>query len=261
MNENQAELTTVLEHDASGRILRFVKTVVPLAVAESMKAKALLRAEELKAATLLQDADSIIEKAQAPAPASERKPTAPAAPRPVTQQRAAPRAAAISSPDDVVPVRDATVPARQVAKLKRAQLEVERIRATIAETKALMAEAKALISKKTIEAATYAGKECGRASMKAALARIPASVPAGTRLEIEGKQFKAIICGAWQQLCDQKYCPTVHTHEFGQAFADAFAVGVQDAVAEFESTPRRYPAPQATDAGATQDDKLCQTEP
>ena len=254
MDANTAELTTVLEHDASGRILRFVKTVVTAAAAESMKAKALLRAEELKAATLLKDTDGWLEKAHAPAP-SEQKP-APAA-RPVPQQRTAPRVAPVASHDDdaVVPARDALVPARLVAEAKRkkAQLAAERKKLE-AERAELLATAKAFISKRTKEIATYVGTGVGRAFMQKALDAIPADTPPDAKLSVNVKPLEAAMQSTYKQLVEYKYCPTVTTAEFAKTFAEKFWLGVREAAADFESTPRHYPPRQAADAGdATQD--------
>jgi hypothetical protein len=171
MDPNSAELTTVLEHDASGRILRFVKTVVTAAAAESLKAKALLAAEEKKAAAILQDTDGWLAKAKSPGELATSTP-APAA-RPVPQQRAmAPVASRLQSEQNVQNVsRGGPVTLKANAEAKRratqAQLEAKRIQATIAETKALMAEAKALISARATKAGTYAGAQTGRDVAKA----------------------------------------------------------------------------------------------
>src|SRR5262249_12352659 len=153
--------------------------------------------------------------------------------------------------DAVVPARDALVPARVVAAAKRRKELAAQLAADlrqIKQAKADIAQAKVLIAKKTVEVATKAGKEVGRASMKAGLERIPATVPPGTKLPVNGEQLKAIMLSALQQLRDKKYYLTVHTQEFGQAFADAFVLGVHEAVAEFESTPRQYSPRQAIDA-------------
>jgi hypothetical protein len=115
MNANEAELVTVVSHSEDGRILQYIKNLIPVTEADRMKAAARLRAEEKKAAALVKDTDALVEKAahlpSTPAPAA----------RPVPQQRAAPRAPAVIAPaesaevDAVVPARDAVVPARLVA--------------------------------------------------------------------------------------------------------------------------------------------------
>jgi hypothetical protein len=254
MNANEAELVTVVAHTEDGRIFQYIKNLIPVTEADRMKAAARLRAEETKAAALVKDTDALVGKAHAPS-TSEQKP-APAA-RPVPQQRVAPRAPAVMAPaasdpvDAVVPARDAVVPARVAAAAKRRKQQDVQLAADVSQIKAALMEAKALISKKTVEAATYAGKEVGKAIMKKALDSIPADAPPGARLSVDLKQLEARLWSALQQLREQKYYPTVNTREFCVAFAKAGVVAVREAIAEFGFTPH-YPAPQAGDASATQ---------
>jgi hypothetical protein len=234
MNANEAELTVVLEHDASGRILRFVKTVIPLAAAESMKAKAVLAREEMKVAALLQDTDAVLERAHAPS-TSEPAAAAVAAARPVPQQRVARPPVSTRAPAASRPV---TLTAHAEAKRReQAQLDAQRIKAEIEATRR--------------EVGAFAGKEAGKAVMIQTLGILRATVPPGTKGYIEGKQIDLSMQETLQLL--HKRYPAVNTPEFNAAFAHAFTLGVHEAVAHFEANPAPAPAPQATDAGATQD--------
>jgi hypothetical protein len=227
MNEATAELTTVVSYSEDGRIHQFIKNLIPVTEADRMKAAARLRAEEKKAAALLENTDAILEKAHAPAPA-EQNPAPAARPAPVPQQRAVPRAPAVASPDDVVPARDALVPARVVAEAKRKRAQLEAGRKKQAE---VVAEAKALISAKTKEAATISGKAIGRAVMKDLIER----VPAGSMAANVDKSLDEIMGRSLQQLREHKWYPTVSYPEFGETFAKAYWIGAAEAVAEFNS--------------------------
>jgi hypothetical protein len=250
MNANEAELVTVIAYSEDGRISQFIKNLIPVTEADRMKAAARLRAEERKAAELVKDTDALVGKAAHLPP--EQKPTAPAAARPAQKtvpQRAVSRAPIAAADEDVVATaRDATIPARVVAERKK--LEAARGE--------LLSQAKALISKKTVEHATYAGKEIGTAVMKAALENIPADAPPGTKLSVNLEWLDAMSWKALQRLRDIKYCATVHTREFLLAYAKAFVSGCREVIAELGFT-QHFPASQAPDAGATQDDK-CQPE-
>jgi hypothetical protein len=264
MND-QCELTTVISHLPDGRIHQFVKTPIRLAEAEQMRVKALVAAEEFKAKALLEHTGALLEKAHAPresaGDATSKLATASAA-RPVPQQRVAPRAAPAASPDDVVPARDAVVPARVVAAAAKKRKEQDAQLATLRrEHETFVAQAKTFISKRTREIATYVGTGVGRAFMQKALDSIPADTPPTAKVSVDGKSLEAAMQSTYKQLVEYKYCPTVTTREFAQTFAEAFMLGVREAAAVFQSTPRHYPPHQAADAGATQDDKLtCQTE-
>jgi hypothetical protein len=252
MNANEAELVTVVSHSEDGRILQYIKNLIPVTEADRMKAAARLRAEEKKASALVKDTDALVEKAHAPA-TSEQKPAAAA--RPV---RALPRPSVPPTPPIARPV---TLTAHAEAKRKQAKIAAARkefyadmaqLKADLAQARADIAEGKALISKKTIEVATDAGKECGRRVMKKALDGIPADTPPEATLSVNGKALQAAAEQMYKHLCAANYYWTVKSAEFAQTFAEAFMLGVREAAAEFESTPRQYPPRQADDAGETQ---------
>jgi hypothetical protein len=254
MNPNEAELVTITSHLPDGRIHQFVKTPIRLAEAEQMKVKARLEAEEFRAKTLLQSTDAVLASVEKPAPAP-----APAA-RPAPQQRAIPRAPAVMARaegdpvDAVVPARDAVVPAHVVAADKKRKEKQEQLAALRREHEAFKAEALAFFSKKTREIATYVGTGVGRAFMQKAIDSIPADTPPTAKVSVDGTSIEAAMQSTYKQLVEAKYCPTVKTKQFAQTFVEAFMVGVRETAAKFESTPRQYPARQATDAGdATQD--------
>jgi hypothetical protein len=263
MDPNQAELTTVLEHDASGRILRFVKTVVTAAAAESMKAKALLRAEEMKAAALVRDTSALVERAHSNDASTHHLEKTPVAARPVPQQRAVPRAPAVTAPaesgadDAVVPVRDAVVRARVVAAAKRRKEQEARLAAARRETEARIDalrktrnELQAIVSAKATQVATVNGKEVGRVVMLDLLARIPP----GHKASNVDNSLEAPMRSALEQLREQ--IPLAKWHaEFPAAFEKAFWIGVADAVAEFNKLNQPAAAPQQADAGEKQSDK------
>jgi hypothetical protein len=232
MDPHQAELVTVVSHAEDGRILQYVKQLVPLTEADRMKAAARLRAEEKKAATLLKDTDGWLEKAHAPAP--ERKPAAPAARPAPQQQRTAPRAPAVMARaegdpvDGVAPVRDVLAPARAVAKRKQQLAAARKKQAEV------VAEAKALILAKTKEAATVSGKAIGRAVMTNLIERVP---PGHMAANVD-KSLDEIMHRSLQHLRDQEWYPTVSYPEFGETFAKSFWVAANEAVTEYNDKPK-----------------------
>jgi hypothetical protein len=238
MDPNTGELTTVIEHDASGRILRFVKEIVPLATVKSMKAKALLRAEEMKAAALVRDTDGIIEKAKSPPALVEQK-----AARPVPQQRVAPRAAPVASPDDdaVVPARDTLVPARVVAAAKRKLQEKSNLADQIrklpeAERKEFLVKARNALSKYTIED----GRHMGRVLMKDLIDR----TPPGHKVVNVDKALDATMRLGLKRLQDDKRYALTEWPEFPPLFERGFWLGANEAVDEFNKLKQPAAAPQ-----------------
>jgi hypothetical protein len=218
MDAHQAELVTVISHTEDGRIREYIKNLIPVTEADRMKAAARLRAEEQKVAALVRDTDALLARAHSP---STPEPAAAARLVP-QQQRAAPHAAPTPA------ARPVTLTAHAEAKRRQAQLE--RIKTEIEATRR--------------EAGAYAGKEAGKAVMVATLGILRAKVPPGTRGYIEGKQLGLSMQKTLKLL--HKRFPTVNKPEFNEAFADAFMLGVHEAVANFEANP---PAPQV-DAGA-----------
>src|SRR3954466_838213 len=61
---NMGELVTVVEHDSEGRILRFVKTPIPLGTAEEMKAAAFAENERKKDQAVLRDTKALVATAK-----------------------------------------------------------------------------------------------------------------------------------------------------------------------------------------------------
>src|SRR4051795_7474743 len=61
---NMGELVTVVEHDSEGRILRFVKTPIPLGTAEELKAAAFAENERKKDIALLRDSRALVAAAK-----------------------------------------------------------------------------------------------------------------------------------------------------------------------------------------------------
>jgi hypothetical protein len=258
MDPHTAELVTVVSHSEDGRILQYIKNLIPVTEADQMKAAARLRAEEKKAAALVRDTEALVEKAHAPAPTSDRKPTAPAArPAPVPQQRAAPRAAPIASPDDVVPVRDVLAPARGATKRKpqgKPDLVAEIRKLPEAERKAFLAKATKLLSNYTIAD----GKGFGQAAMKILIDR----TPPGHKASNVDRSLESMVRFGIKRLQDNKQYPLAQWPEWPALFERGFWAGCNEAVAEYNDKPKQpAPTPQQADAGDTQHDKqLCQTE-
>src|SRR5437764_2486881 len=62
---NMAVLVTVVEHDCEGRIVRFVKTLIPLGDAEELKAAAALDNKRKRDKAVLRDTEALLASAKA----------------------------------------------------------------------------------------------------------------------------------------------------------------------------------------------------
>jgi hypothetical protein len=244
MNANEAELVTVVLHSEDGRILQYIKNLIPVTEADRMKAAARLRAEEKKAAALVKDTDALVEKAAHLPSTSEQKPAA--RPAPVPQQRAVPRApavmASVADPDAVVPARDAVVPARVVAAAKRrreqdAQFAAERRKKLEAEQREAAAKARKILSEYTIKD----GKQVGRALMLDLIDR----TPPGHQASNVDKALDEIMRRTLKKLQDHKDYPLTKWPEFPAFFERGFWLGANEAVTEFNNKPKpsSEPAP------------------
>jgi hypothetical protein len=230
MDPHTAELVTVVSHSEDGRILQYIKNLIPVTEADQMKAAARLRAEEKKAAALVRDTDALVEKA-AHLPPPEQKPTAPAVARPEPQQRAVPRAPAARAPAEGA-AADAIVPARVAAAAKRKQQEKPSLEARLrklpdAERKAFLAKATKILAKHTIDD----GKEVGRTAMKVLIDRTP---PGHTASNVD-KSLESFLRFGLKRLQDNAKYPLAKWPEFPAFFERGFWLGANEAVAEYNS--------------------------
>jgi hypothetical protein len=242
MDANTAELTTVIEHDASGRIKKFIKHYVPLECVPGLKAVAQLRAEEDKAGELAKSVDHFLEKLHEPRENKEhqaliekaRKPSALPAPAPISapapQPSPSPAVAGglshrepIELPDFVRLLADMRKDqARDEAKNAAWQKRYEAKRKEIDEILAAREAAQAEVN------ADYVGRMIGKAMML----RLIECTPSGGRVTNADEYLNWSMTDVLKQLREQHYQCSEHP-DFEARFVEAWWLGCNEAIEQF----------------------------
>jgi hypothetical protein len=250
MDQDFAELTEVVEHDASGRIKKFIRTRINRNDVVALRAKARVAIEEAKAAELAKDVDRLIERAHEP-PVTHakllekaRKPSALPAPAPVSRHAPAPAPtrAPQRSPSPAIDRRTRTA-LRDLERLAAdVHEETARNVALRKQNAELRKQVREAIASLTTEVAAREGESIGRTVMSKVLELVPADTPPTATVTIKGEAIQGWMQQAYDQLCAQDYYPTVATPEYAKAFTEAFMRGVHEAKHQFETTPRHLPS-------------------
>jgi hypothetical protein len=255
--EKDGELVEVIAHDPSGRIKKYLKTPVSRNDVVALRAQARLHAEEAECAAAIKEANALIEKARDPQPTlrqlQEKAHRPSALPPPVAHDvpaatpspnlGAAAPAPQQPGPSPAVDRRSHRERSTELRDLERLaadlQKEVAKNVAWRKQHEAQRKETRKILDALTVTIASRDGKSIGRMVMAKTLALVPPDTPNTATVTIKGGDVQHWMQQAYDQLCEQDYYPDVRTAEYAKAFTEAFMLGVYEAKAQFETTPRQ----------------------
>jgi hypothetical protein len=238
MDPNTAELTTVIEHDASGRIKKFIKHYVPLDCVPGLKAVAQLRDEENKAGELAKSADRLIEKLHEPRENAThaallekaRQPSASPAPQltPQQPQLSAPaqpvaRPAVRSHHERSSELRELALLARDVVALRREEMAQEKAQ------KKRLDNARLLVRE-----VIHGGRDLGRKAMLKVISQTPPGYRA-SNVDVAMDQCKDQTFKPLLRKLEAAGCPPTWLPELADAFSQGWWIGANQAFVDFNN--------------------------
>jgi hypothetical protein len=214
MDQHTGELTVVIKHDDQGRILEFVKTMIPIGTANELKEAASAVNERKKDEALLQKANAVLAQARAANQAAAAKAVKPAKTEKI---------AALPAPPVIQPVTPKRK--KEPAKEPKQNSVLDLLASKINDSVFVMSVMK--------ECAARDGSQIAKTLISKMLEPHETS-PAGTRADVRQHDLAELSRKILAQLREQK-CFSVRSPEAADTFCRAFVAGAQDEVNEFNS--------------------------